>query len=110
LAPGEKVDFEAQNSLKMHRNGRRDKTPWISEFIDHYAVNMRIWLWASWQHQLKGILIWSTTYWNSKEASPEGYQQNPWEEAMSFVTRYGWPLGTNHLGKWRRQALLPGKP
>jgi hypothetical protein len=69
------------------------KSPWISEFIDHDAVNMRMWLWASWQHQLKGILIWSTTYWNSDAASPAGYLQNPWEEAMSYVTGYGWPLG-----------------
>ena len=27
------------------------------------------------------------------EASPSDYLQNPWEEAMSFVTGYGWPAG-----------------
>ncbi len=69
------------------------KSPWISEFIDHDAVNLRMWLWASYQYQLKGILIWETTYWNSDAASPEGYLQNPWAEPMSFVTGYGWPLG-----------------
>jgi hypothetical protein len=69
------------------------KSPWISEFIDHDAINMRIWLWASYQYHLKGILIWGTTYWNSEAASPSGYLQNPWEEAMSFVSGYGWPLG-----------------
>lgn len=69
------------------------KSPWISLFIDHDAVNLRMWLWASYQHNLKGILIWETTYWNSKEASPPGYLQNPWEETMSFVTGYGWPMG-----------------
>ena len=69
------------------------RAPWISEFIDHDAINMRMWLWASWQYRLKGILIWETTYWNSVEASPADYLQNPWEEAMSFVTGYGWPAG-----------------
>jgi hypothetical protein len=69
------------------------KSPWISEFIDHDAVNLRMWLWASYTYGLKGILIWQTTYWNSQAASPDGYLQNPWEEAMSYVTGYGWPLG-----------------
>jgi hypothetical protein len=69
------------------------KSPWLSEFIDLDAINLRMWLWGSWKHQLKGILVWETTYWNSTAASPEGYLQNPWEEAMSYVTGYGWPLG-----------------
>ena len=69
------------------------KSPWISEFIDHDAINLRMWLWASYQYRLKGILIWQTTYWDSNAASPEGYLQNPWEQAMSFVRGYGWPLG-----------------
>ena len=69
------------------------KSPWISEFIDHDIINMRMWLWASWQYKLKGILIWETTYWNSEEASPSGYLQNPWEEANSFMTGYGMPAG-----------------
>ncbi len=69
------------------------KAPWLSEFIDHDAVNLRMWLWASYVHDLTGILIWQTTYWNSSAASQVGYLQNPWEEAMSFVNGYGWPLG-----------------
>lgn len=69
------------------------KAPWISEFIDHDAVNMRMWLWGSYVHGLKGILMWQTTYWNSKEASPKDYLQNPWEQAMSWVTGYGWIWG-----------------
>ena len=86
---------------KMNENGLEHwsylccwpKSPWISEFIDHDAINMRMWLLASYQYKLKGILIWQTTYWNSDAASPDGYLQNPWEEAMSFVKGYGWPLG-----------------
>ena len=69
------------------------KSPWISEFIDHDAVNFRMWNWASYVHQLSGILMWSTTYWNSVEATPTGKLQNPWTEAMSWVTGYGWVNG-----------------
>jgi len=69
------------------------KSPWISEFIDHDGVNLRMWLWMSYHYQLKGILIWSTTYWNSDAASPNDYLQNPWEDPMSYVTGYGWPFG-----------------
>lgn len=69
------------------------KSPWISEFIDHDAVNLRMWIWASWKFRFKGILIWSTNYWNSLSASPKGWLQNPWDEPMSFVTGYGWPQG-----------------
>ena len=69
------------------------RSPWISEFIDHDAINLRMWLWASYQYQLKGILHWETTHWNSNIASPEGYLQNPWEQAMSFMMGFGLPLG-----------------
>lgn len=69
------------------------KSPWITLFIDHDAVNMRMWLWASYQAQLKGILVWSTNWWNSRTASPAGYLQNPWEEAMSYTDGYGRPYG-----------------
>ena len=69
------------------------KSPWVDEFIDHDAVNMRMWNWASYAYNLTGILMWSTTYWNSEDASPVGKLQNPWEEAMSWVHGYGWVLG-----------------
>ncbi len=73
------------------------KAPWVSEFIDHDAVNMRIWLWMTYSYRLNGILIWSTNYWNSYSASPEGYLQNPWSEPASFVQGYGWPYGKQSL-------------
>ncbi len=69
------------------------KAPWVSEFIDHDAINLRIWLWMSYAYRLNGILIWSSNYWTSRAASPPGYLQNPWDEPASFVQGYGWPLG-----------------
>lgn len=69
------------------------KSPWISEFIDHDTINFRMWLWASYVHDLSGILIWETTYWNSPEATPIDKLQNPWDQAMSWVNGYGWIQG-----------------
>ncbi|MBQ6287597.1 MAG: DUF4091 domain-containing protein [Bacteroidales bacterium] len=65
------------------------KSPWITLFIDHDAINMRMWSWGSYAQNLTGLLIWETVYWNSPEASPDGILQNPWEEAMSWSTSYG---------------------
>ncbi len=69
------------------------KAPYLSLFIDHDAINMRMWLWLSHQYQLKGILVWSANFWNSLAASPVDYLQNPWEDPMSYTTSFGWPLG-----------------
>jgi hypothetical protein len=69
------------------------KAPYLSLFIDHDAINMRMWLWLSYKFKMKGILIWSANYWNSTTASPENFLQNPWEDAMSFMTGYGQPFG-----------------
>jgi hypothetical protein len=69
------------------------KAPYLSLFIDHDAINMRMWLWLSYKFQLSGILVWSANYWNSRTASPEGYLQNPWEDPMSYTVGYGLPFG-----------------
>ncbi|MBN1387394.1 MAG: DUF4091 domain-containing protein [Bacteroidales bacterium] len=69
------------------------KYPWVSLFLDHDAINMRIWLWMTYAWDLNGILIWSSNYWTSYSASPAGYLQNPWAEPASFVQGYGWPYG-----------------
>lgn len=69
------------------------KAPYLSLFIDHDDINMRMWLWLSYQYQLTGILVWSANYWNSLTASPAGYLQNPWEDPMSYTVGYGLPYG-----------------
>ena len=69
------------------------KSPWVSEFIDHPAINLRIWSWMSFRWKLSGILMWETTYWNSDLLNDNGKLQNPWKEPMSFVTGYGEPYG-----------------
>ena len=98
----DKLDHE--KSRKMHERGQEywsyictvPKSPWITSFIDHDAVNLRMWLWGSYKHKLKGILIWAINYWNSNAASPVGYLQNPWENPMSYRSAYQVPLGIQH--------------
>ena len=54
--------------------------PYFSNFIDHNAIDMRIWLWASYMYGFKGVLVWSNTAWGLREISPEGRLQSQWEE------------------------------
>lgn len=65
------------------------KSPWITEFIDHDAINLRMWCIGSYKHDLKGLLIWSTVYWNSPDASLKGRLHNPWEDGQSWCAGYG---------------------
>jgi hypothetical protein len=84
------------------------KAPYLSLFIDHDAINMRMWLWLSYKFQMKGILVWSANYWNSRTASPENYLQNPWEDPMSYTVGYGLPYGKqNGWGNGDGRFLYP---
>jgi hypothetical protein len=69
------------------------KAPWVTLFIDHPAVNLRIWLWMSYKFNLKGILVWRANYWNSPTVFPREQVQNPWEDPMSYTVGYGTPYG-----------------
>jgi hypothetical protein len=84
------------------------KAPWVSLFIDHDAINLRIWPWMSYQWKLKGILIWRVNYWNSPEASPAGTLQNPWVDPMSYMTGYGTANGQiRYWGNGDGRLLYP---
>lgn len=72
------------------------RAPYIGLFIEHPAVEMRLWGWQSWQYGIQGILIWETTYWTSPTAFPNTLQ-NPWQDPMSYVTGYGTPEGTKQF-------------
>ena len=55
------------------------KYPYFTDFIDHNAIDMRLWLWASYMYGMKGILIWSATCWNSACKMPEGQLMDVWD-------------------------------
>ncbi len=72
------------------------RAPYIGLFIEHPAVEMRLWGWQTWQYGIQGILIWETTWWTSPTAFPDSLQ-NPWEDPMSYVSGYGVPQGTKQF-------------
>jgi hypothetical protein len=73
------------------------KAPFCTLFIDHPAVELRMWLWQTWMYKVEGILIWQTNYWTSPAAFPDS-PQNPYEDPMSYVSGYGRPPG--YIGYW----------
>ncbi len=84
------------------------KSPWVTLFIDHPAINMRIWLWMSYAWGLEGILVWRADYWNSPTLFPPGVLQNPWQDPMSYTVGYGVPFGqVNRWGNGDGRFLYP---
>lgn len=84
------------------------KSPWVTLFIDHPAVNMRMWLWMTYKWGLKGILVWRADYWNSPTLFPPGVLQNPWQDPMSYTVGYGLPYGqASHWGNGDGRFLYP---
>jgi hypothetical protein len=72
--------------------------PNLTLFLDHDAVNMRMWLWLSYKFKLKGILVWTVNYWNSENALPKGFLQDPWKNPMSYSSgNYGNPWGRQEI-------------
>jgi hypothetical protein len=84
------------------------KSPWVTLFIDHPAVNMRMWLWMTYRWGLKGILVWRADYWSSPTLFPPGVLQNPWADPMSYTVSYGVPFGqVNRWGNGDGRFLYP---
>jgi len=40
--------------------------------------------------------LWETTYWSSSTASPDSLQ-DPWKDAMAYVSGYGTPKGAKQF-------------
>ena len=68
------------------------KAPYCTLFIDHPAVELRTWLWQTWQRDIRGILVWRANYWTSATAFPDR-PQNPYEDPMGYVSGYSTPKG-----------------
>lgn len=58
--------------------------PYVTLFIDHSAIDMRIWSWVSWKYNVEGLLIWETTWWTCPTAF-QNEPQNPWVDPMSYA-------------------------
>jgi hypothetical protein len=66
--------------------------PYVAEFIDHPAIEPRLWLWQTWKYGVQGILIWETCFWNKPGAAPDK-RQNPWTDPMSWSNDAGATFG-----------------
>jgi len=64
------------------------KQPFPGLFTDHPGTDLRIWLWMTWKYGIEGILIWQSNLWTTGMAYPDE-PQNPYEDAMSWMTGYG---------------------
>jgi len=84
------------------------KGPYCTLFIDHYAIEFRMWSWQTWKTGVQGLLIWQTNYWTSDVAFPSPQIQNPWEDPMSYVSGYSTPVGTKkHWGNGDGRFIYP---
>ncbi|MBN2308670.1 MAG: DUF4091 domain-containing protein [Candidatus Hydrogenedentes bacterium] len=68
------------------------KKPYCGLFTDHPGTDLRVWLWQTWQYKMIGVLVWHTNLWTTGEAYPDT-PQNPYEDAMSWMTGYGTKRG-----------------
>ncbi len=69
------------------------KEPYCTLFIDHPGIEMRTWLWQTVKYGVEGILVWTSNYWTSGAAFPAPALQNPWDDAMSYVSGYDYQPG-----------------
>ena len=53
------------------------KAPYCTLFIDHYAVELRTWLWQTWKYGIEGILIWQTNYWDQSDGFSKAAKAKP---------------------------------
>ena len=69
------------------------KSPYAGLFIDHAGIELRTWLWQTWQNGIDGILIWQSNYWHSEAAYVET-RQNPYADPMSWMSSISAPIGS----------------
>ncbi len=74
------------------------KGDYTTLFLDHPAVNMRLWPWLSWKYGVEGLLVWTTTHWTSQCAFPPPARQDPYVDPMAYVHGYSRPAG--YIGYW----------
>jgi len=69
------------------------KAPYCALFIDHNAIELRMWLWQTWKYKVEACLVWASNYWTSSCAYPGPELQNPWQDPMSWVSGSDTPAG-----------------
>jgi len=79
------------------------KAPHAGLFIDHNAIDLRIWQWMTHKYHVSGALIWATNYWYSGAKVREtGSYQSPWDDPMSYTSD-----GTGYWGNGDGRFMYP---
>jgi len=78
------------------------KAPFCSTFIDHPATELRTWVWQTWQRNIVGVLIWHTTYWQTRPDGPD----NPYEDPMCYVKGFH-PMERRYYGNGDGRFFYP---
>ena len=94
-------NYSHEGSMNQRREGKRfwwyvctaPKAPYCTEFTDHPAQELRIWLWQAFEREIVGSLVWEATYWTSYTAFGKN-DQNPYVDPMCYQTGYGLADGT----------------
>lgn len=73
------------------------KEPYCTEFLDHPAIELRVWHWQMFERGVVGSLIWTTNWWTSDLAFPDK-PQNPYLDPESYMSGYNFPVGT--ISRW----------
>lgn len=47
------------------------KAPYVCNFVDHPAPELRIWLWQTWKEGVGGVLIWDVFNWRGQTDHPD---------------------------------------
>lgn len=75
------------------------KAPYCTLFLDHPSLELRVWLWQTWQRKIDGILVWQSNYWTSDAAYPDpNAPQDPYADPMSWMS--GYDTGTGQKKPW----------
>ena len=87
-------DLHAQCAVECRAAGDRfwwyvctgAKPPYPGIFIDNPGVDMRVWLWQTWNEGLDGVLVWNTDLWTRMTYIYPACDppQNPYDDAMSW--------------------------
>ncbi len=68
------------------------KVPYCGLFTDHAGTELRVVFWQMWKRDVRGFLVWASNLWTTGCAYPN-HPQNPYEDAMSWVSGYGTKKG-----------------
>ncbi len=80
------------------------KEPYCTLFIDHPAIDLRMWMWQTWKYGVEGILIWETAWWTS-DAQFKDQPQDCWADPMSYTSE-----GSGEWGNGDGRMLYPPRP